>query len=381
VTVPTNELLDAASRLHGYLMTKHWNGQALEGPDSGVRFNSRIGRFVKSYLDFLPWSDNRIYFQAQGYWILDNWLMADLLNNRQAADLALSSTEYVVAAQRPEGYWEYPDPERKGKIATVEGDYATLGLLETYYRTRQELLLAAAKKWHRFLINEIRFQENNGLLAINYFANIVTNPVPNNTTLTLRTLAKLADATNDESYLTPCRGMVAWLNQVQQESGEFPYTVGGPQGSGRPHFLCYQYNAFEFLDLTEYYRISGDEAIRPILEKLALFLSSGITESGAVRYNCDRKRPEVHYYTAAVAEALSQATALGLGNFRPLADRAFRWVLSHQRADGGSQFFSRGNYRLLSDRRSYPRNLSMILYHLLLELQVDAHQPKNEQHT
>ena len=373
MTIPAAVLLDAATRLHSYLLKEHWNGQAIAGPDPGVRWNFKIGRFIKSYLGFLAWSDSYIYLQAQGYWILGNWLMVDLLDGGQYKDIALACSEYVLAAQCPEGYWKYPNPEWKGRIATVEGDFAALGLLEGYCRTQQESLLAGAKEWHRFLVEEVGFQGDDGLLAINYFANVPGDMVPNNTTLTLLTLAKLADATNDDQYLTPCEGMVAWLSEVQLETGELPYSIVGSGEKGRYHFLCYQYNAFEFLDLVQYHRIAGDQAVWPILGRLAMFLSKGISESGAARCDCHRERPEVPYYTAAVAAALSQATVLGLGNFCPLADRAYRWVLSHQRTQGGFEFFSRGNYGLLADRRSYPRYLSMILYHLLLELQVHAH--------
>ncbi len=372
MTVTVHTLLDAVGRLHDNLLKKHWNGQALVGPDSGTRFNARIGRFIKSYLEFLAWSDSYVYLQAQGYWILANWLIADLLDDGQHKDIASACSEYVLAAQCPEGYWEYPNPEWKGRIATVEGDFAALGLLESYCRTQQESLLVGAKNWYRFLVNKVGFQANDGLLAVNYFANVPTGMVPNNTTLTLLTLAKLADATNDGQYLELREGMVAWLSQVQLPSGELPYAVESSEGKGRRHYLCYQYNAFEFLDLVEYYRITGDQAMWPVMEKLASYLSTGVTESGAARYDCDRETPEVPYYTAAIGAALSQATELGLGNFRPLADRAYRRVLSQQRADGGLEFFSRGNYGLLTDRRSYPRNLSMILYHLLLEMQTRA---------
>ena len=98
----------------------------------------------------------------------------------------------------------------------------------------------------------------------------------------------------------------------------------------------------------------------------------GLSVSGSARYDCHRRRPRVIYYTAAVAAALSQATALGLGDFRSQAERAYGWVLAQQRPDGGLSFFSQGDYGLLTDRRSYPRNLAMILYHLLLELQLRA---------
>src|SRR5207249_6887785 len=69
-----------------------------------------------------------------------------------------------------------------------------------------------------------------------------------------------------------------------------------------------------------------------------------------------------------IPRQLSQAAALGLGRFRPMAEQAYQWVLSRQRRDGGSEFFSHGNYGWLTDRGAYPRNLAMVLYHLLLEL-------------
>ena len=58
---------------------------------------------------------------------------------------------------------------------------------------------------------------------------------------------------------------------------------------------------------------------------------------------------------------------MGLGDYRELADRAFLRVLGQQQADGSFPYSLR-NYRVLSDRRSYPRQLSMLLNHLLLEV-------------
>jgi hypothetical protein len=360
------EIMDAAVRLHGYLVKRHWNGQALEGPDPGIRFNWRVGRFVKGYLDFLPWRDDLVYVQGQGYWILGNYLMADLLNDERYAEIALACSEYVLRAQHPEGYWEYPNPEWKGRVATVEGDFAALGLLAGYSHSGREALMDGAKKWYRYLVDRIGFQGSDGLLAVNYFANTSGDTkVPNNSALMLRTLARLARTANDDSYLSPYHGMVPWLKQVQLETGELPYRLSSSPGVEQHHFLCYQYNAYEFLELAEYYRLTGDREVYPILEGLAAFLSGGISTSGAAGYDCHHERPQVTYYAAAVAAALSQATALGLGDYRELVTRACDWLLSRQRADGGIEFFSRGNYGVLADRRSYPRHLAMILYHLL----------------
>ncbi len=45
---PPEAQLQAAISLHRYMVGRHWTGHALVGPDPGIRFNYRIGRFVKS---------------------------------------------------------------------------------------------------------------------------------------------------------------------------------------------------------------------------------------------------------------------------------------------------------------------------------------------
>ncbi len=368
MTLTANDLFSAAERLHTYLLMKHWNGQALVGPDPGIRFNSRVGRFVKSYAKFLPWSDDLVYLQAQGYWILDNWLMFDLSGSGQYGDLARASSEYVLSIQRPGGYWNYPNPEWKGRIATVEGCFAALGLLESYARIKYEPFLIGAIQWYQYLIRDMGFrrQDRDGLLAVNYFAHHQGDGggVPNNSTLALWFLARLAQLSGDDQYLELCGPMVAWLIDVQVESGELPYAVSSPTTKGRTHFLCFQYNAFEFMELVHYFKLTGDQAVLPMARRLAGYLATGLSESGAARYDCTHDLPEVTYYTSAVAQALSQATLLDLGDYSAPAEQAFARVLAQQEPNGGSSFYSRKNYRLLSDRRSYPRYLSMILNHL-----------------
>ena len=98
-------------------------------------------------------------------------------------------------------------------------------------------------------------------------------------------------------------------------------------------------------------------------------MAGAVTPSGSVRFSCRRNQPEVLYYAAAVAAALSESAFHKVAPYADFASRAYEWVLEQQRKDGGFQFFSRGNYGILSDRRSYPRNLAMVLYHLLLRYQ------------
>ena len=353
----------AISSLHGYLFRQHWNGSCLSGPDSGVRFNSRIGRFVKSYLSSVPWPDRMTYLQAQGYWIQANWLLAHR-GVADCQDIALQCTEFVLSRQTEEGFWEYPNPEWKGRIATVEGCYAALGLMATYRHFADERLLRSAERWYEFACSRIGFQQAGELLAINYFYKMTGPKVPNNSTLALKTFGNLYKITGQTKFRSTCTPMLRWLARVQLPTGELPYSLDSARA--RDHFLCYQYNAFEFLDLAEYYRITEDHEVLPIAKKLAVYLSQAITQTGSARYDCHHQQPEVLYYAAAVAAALSEATALGIGEYGELAVRAYDWVLSHQRSDGSFAFFSRNNYGVFADRRSYPRNLAMVLYHLLL---------------
>jgi hypothetical protein len=357
----------AARGLHSYLVRAHWTGDALEGPDVGIRFNSRFGRFIKSYLPFLSWADRLRYNQTQGYWIAANWMVHDLFEEQKAATLALATADDLLARQKEGGYWEYPNPEWRGRIATVEGNFATLGLLQAFERTQEERYLEGVRRWHRYLVTEMGFQEFNGGLAVNYFANRPSGMVPNNSTLTARTLARVAQVTGDDSYFEQCPALIRFVRDAQKDTGELPYIVGRKAGEGRPHFLCFQYNAFEALDLIEYHRVSGDGDVLPIVAGIGRFLTGALGPSGGARYDCSHDRPEILYYTAAVAAAFGQITELGLGDYRNLADTAYARVLAAQREDGGMSYFSIGDYGFLSDRRSYPRNLAMILYHLMLE--------------
>ena len=380
MSLPLQTLKMAAVRLHAYLVKNHWQAGALTGPDSGIRWNFRIGRFAKSYGSFVHWQDTYVFFQTQGYWMLANWLMSDLFSDNRFREIAAESAHYTVAAQRPEGYWEYPPlATRVGKVATVEGNIATIGLLESYCRTAHKPFLDAAEQWHGFLIDKIGFHENDGELAIHYFDDGQDGMVPNNTTLTLWTLGAFIHATQEERYVFPCSGLLSFLAAAQKDTGEFPYVVGNAREKAHPHFLCFQYNAFEFLDLLHYHRLTQDETVWPLLVGLSKFLSTGVLPAGPARYDCYRHRPEVPYYAAAVATALGQATQLGLGDFRAMVARSWNWVLAAQADDGGMGFFSRKNYGCLTDKRSYPRNLVMILYHLLLSTKAetagDAHAP------
>jgi len=361
---------DAALRLYRYLFAHHWNGHGLVGPDLGIRFNSRAGRFIKGYLPSVHWHDEYYYLQAQGYWILANWCLHRLTGDAEYRDISLRCSEYAVTCQRDDGSWDYPNPEWKGRVANVEGTWVCLGLLKAYAETSAPRFLESVLHWHRFMQEKIGFQRNGDKLAVNYFAGMIGEPVPNNSIFMLRLLAEIATATRDHSYVEPCANLVAFLKSAQMESGEFPYAVAaGLCFRRREHFQCYQYNAFEALDLMRYYEITGDLACVPIVTRLLTFLSSGLAQDGHAFYDCTDRHRVITYHTAALGTAFATATELAFGDYETLSDRAFSYLTGVQRPDGGFGF-SRNDYYILSDRRSYPRSLAMILYHMLLKTEI-----------
>lgn len=357
----------SVQRLYRYIWDNHWFNSRLLGPDPGVRFNARIGRFIKSYINRSGWNDDLVYMQGQGYWTLANWKLFDILGDSSYREVATRTADEISLTQRSDGGWDYPNPEWRGRIATVEGCFASLALLETFERVESQKYLDSALNWHQFLEREIGYRRHGG---VNYWAHSSgeVGGVPNNSALVLWYLARLTQVSGDDTFLHRASQLVSWLNEVQMPTGELPYAVG-ENGVAKPHFWCFNYNSFQFLFLARYFKITSDKAVLPILEGLSRFLPDGVSPSGAPMYECDRESPTVLYYAAALALALSMATRLGLGEYRGYARKAFEWLLDNQQSDGGFRFYSRRNYGFLEDRRSYPRYLAIVLYQLVTELE------------
>jgi hypothetical protein len=158
---------------------------------------------------------------------------------------------------------------------------------------------------------------------------------------------------------TDDEAMIRFLEYGQLPSGEFHYVL--PE---RPHFQCFQYNSFQCLDLCRYHALTGNTRVWEMLQRLAAFLRRGVTSTGASAYDCFHRVPETHYWTAALAAALQTASEMGLIDGWDAATRAYEHVLAKQKRNGGFGF-SEQNYRILSDSRSYPHPLSMLLRCLL----------------
>ena len=355
-----NTYTNAILRLHDYIIEKHWNSQAIEGPMPIGKLNWRITRYVKAYLDWIPWGDNYKYKQGQGYWIHSNLILGELFKDRQYLNYGRICADYIIQEQLPNGAWKYPPlRERRNHINNIEGAWASLGLIKAYQYFGKQEYLDAVLKWYNFQINEIGFREYKDSLAINFLHELTKTMIPNATTLLLWLVAEIYKTTADEKYLNYVDQMIRFLEYSQMENGELPYIF-----NVRPHFQCFQYNSFEFMDLAHYYEINPDKRIWRILKKSADYLATGISTYGACCYDCFREFPEVNYWTAVIAAALRKAQDLGLGNYQMESDRAYQRLLTQQRIDGGFGF-SRKNYIFLSDQRSYPQQLAMILRCLL----------------
>jgi len=350
-----SKLFCSINSLYNYIFRNFWTGNSIVGPDPGLYFQARFFRFLKSYLPSLTWSDCYYFLQAQGYWIRVNWdLFDEVINN-----------------QRSDGSWEYPLKEWKKYVSTVEGTWASLGLLETFKHTQEQLYLDHALKWHNFLVNKTGFQSYKDSLVINYF-DIPKHQVPNNTTLALWFFTELYGLTEDQKFLEFNDKMIRFLQLCQNEEGEIRYSVKNE------HYLCYHYNAFEFLDLYNYYRLISDERIRAILEKLAKFIAKGVTETGSIKYDCFQTFPEITFYSAVVGAALTRASLLSFKGYEKYAERAYNFVFKNQMPDGSfihsrysMPYVRKPNpYGFLTDKTRYPRPLLYSLQHLLIKANV-----------
>ncbi|MFZ0961605.1 MAG: hypothetical protein WAO35_11930 [Terriglobia bacterium] len=374
--MPTDqELFRAAQRLHAHLLKHHYTQGLLHGPDAGVRFQLRLWRFLKAALAFIPWNDDYVFMQSQGYWILCNWMLHEATGDQQYRALALESTEAALRLQQPEGFWLYPLPERKHLIATVEGNWGAIGLLATYAREPRKEFLDAAVRWYDYVARVIGFQPHTVGKSINYFDK-PRGKIPNNSVEAVWLFLRLWKATGEARFLEHVRGMLDFLLNSQLATGELPYIVEGPYENGRVHYLCYQYNAFQFLKLAWAASLHEDPRLRPLLVALAAFLAQGVTQTGASAADCSHVKPETDYFTAVLAASLWELQKLPLFEGEPvvlyqrqrdaqgLSERCYARLLERQWPDG-SFAYSTGDYGFLRDGRSYPRPQVMTLFHLL----------------
>lgn len=368
------KFLISANRLYKYILKYFWNGEALVGPDPGHRFELRFFRFIKNYFPSLDQRDKYYFLQCQGYWIRNNWDLFEISNNEEYRKVAIACSRKVLEKQKTDGSWEYPLKGWKKYVSTVEGTWASLGLIDTYKHTKNPVYLEGALRWYDFLIKRIGFQVYKDSLAINYF-DIPKWRVPNNTTLTIWFFAELYKIMGDLKFLRFNDKMFRFIQLCQEGDGELRYTVE------KKHYLCYHYNAFEFLDLYYSYEIIKDKRIRYILEKTAKFLSMGVTEIGSVKYDCLQTFPEKILHSGLIGAALICATSMGFKGYKKHIEYTYTFLLENQRSDGSfihtrhavPYFRKPFPYGFMTDTRSYPRALCYILNHLLIRVKSEIH--------
>lgn len=351
---------DSALRLWDWLIRTHWNREAIAGPDPIGKLNWRLWRFVKAYLPQYPWKDSYVYEQAQGYWVRANLGLHRWLDDDKYLVVARKTADGLVRRQRPDGAWNYPPlRERQHRLSTVEGTWAALGLAAAYRRLGRSEYLQAALKWRHFVEETVGLLPAGGGLSVRYYKG-TPGIIPNVSTMYLWLLAELEDLTGDHRLRDVARRLVDFLIHSQLDSGELPYEI-----PNRPHFMCYQYNSFQFLDVVGYWLLTGDPDVKPLLHNLASYLSGGPAPSGAARYSCTKETPEVNYWTSALGAALHVAQTFNLLISPTTPGRAFDRLLGRQNPDGSLGYSTR-NYGLLEDRRSYPRPQVMALAHLII---------------
>lgn len=362
-------------RLHSALSPFVADG-ALVGPDPVGRLNFRVWRFLFNYVSPL-WKEDWRFLQAQGYWTLANLILFRATGRDAYWTTATQSAEWIVSNQRADGAWDYPrvSHERLDLIATVEGCWAGLALLEMYSVTGDSKWLVSARKWDSFVESQMRYTpgEADGVSfeAVNYYWPVKPRGrVTNNSTMMVNFSRLAAALSGDQGLAKHCDGMMKFIKAAQLPSGEFWYYLGQ-----RQHYLCFQYNAYQFLDLAHVYNREPSEELRQLLLRNVDFLRRGQATNGECLASCNRALPHISYHTAALAHAFYEGARLGLGE--DLHDRsrlAVECLLSQVRSDAG-WVHSIGDYGgLLSDRRRYPRYMAMTLYHLCCITWPD-HQP------
>jgi hypothetical protein len=370
-----SKILTSAKKLHNFLYSRFWDGESLRGPDPGLGLNLRLYRFIKSAIPSARCVGKSYFLQTQGYWIKSNWLMYKLTENPFYKKIAIKCSEDVINEQRIDGSWKYPLRDWRNYVSTVEGTWASLGLIDSYRNTRNNIFLEAPKKWFDFLIKKTGFQEYENSLAVNYFAySPKSRKVPNNNTLVLWLFSDLYQVTGNNKFLTLCPKLVNFLELTQRQSGELLYEIG------HEHYLCYHYNCFEFIDLYNYYKTTYENRIKAILEKMANYIATGITDKGSVKHTCFQTNPEILMFSSAAGAALLNAFKLGFIRYNRHIELLYNYILNNQRPDG-SFYYSRNDmvyFRkpissgFLSDKNCYPGPMSYMLYHLLIKAEHES---------
>ena len=245
----------------------------------------------------------------------------------------------------------------------MDGDTAALALFKGYVLLNNRDYLDAALKWCDYILTKKGYTITpKGGLSFNYFINGgKTEFIPNATTITLRALGNAYQVTQDEKYLKLIPKAIKFLNESQLPSGELRYNIY------KTHYRCPQYNAFEFIDLYDYYKATNDEAVIKIMKKLIEYLIPKVNDDGSVPFGCFHERPLIYYHSAVVGAALANGYELnGKKICLKNADKCMKFVMSHQNEDGTISYGRKALLKIFNDNVLYPRLTAYIGYHLII---------------
>ncbi|MDC0527071.1 hypothetical protein OAO35_03900, partial [Euryarchaeota archaeon] len=302
----------------------------------------------------------------QGYWIINNWKFFELTSRIEYARKSLETSKKLASKQSVEGCWKITHGNKKwrGVVSTVDNTFAALGLLETYKVTKSEEFLKSAEAWANYLIQNVGFHKYDYGYSIKYFSGKPSPAVPNNNTLVLWFLAELSNVTRNIEYIRFNERIIDFLEKVQKETGELPYSVESSEVVGKEHYICFQYNAFELIDLLNFYRISPVKKLDRIIIRLSKFLLQAFDEKGASKFDCSHSFPNIFYYTSKVISALLLSKKFGFIDNVPFINNSLNLLLSNQNIDGSFPY-STNEYMFFKDKRFYPKESNFILSALL----------------
>ena len=243
------ELTRAAERLHTHLLQRHYSQGLVHGPDAGVRFQLRLWRFFKAALDFLPWQDDYVLCNPRVIGFCPTGCCRDDRENRNIARWPWRARRRRSACSSPKVSGLYPLPERKtpdrhrgGKLG---GDWTPRHLCpRTAGRISSRQRFAGTITWSEASAFSPTRPERPSTTLISREGKFPTIPWRRygSSCGFGRPPAMRASGARG------CHAGVSW-QAPNFPPGSCPTLWTGPYEKGRVHYLCYQYNAFQFLKL------------------------------------------------------------------------------------------------------------------------------------
>lgn len=358
-------MLTAVEQISDSIEKYRANNGCIQEAAMGVGLNGRMVRLINNGLYFLklPILFKSTTAACNGNVALMNIKLFEKNDQEEYGDRARKSLDWILSTQTQQGYWYYNIPGWKNKISVVDGDTAALALLKGYKVLNNRDYLDAALKWcNNILTNKSYTITPKGGLSFNYFINGgKTAFTPNATTITLRALGGAYQVTQEEKYLKLVPKAIEFLNNSQLPSGELRYNIY------KEHYSCPQYNAFEFIDLYDYYKATNDDGVTKLMKDLIEYLIPKVNDDGSVPFGCFHEQPLIYYHSAVVGAALASGYELnGKRICLKNADKCINFVLSHQNKDGTISYGRKALLKIFNDNVLYPRPTAYIGYHLLI---------------